>query len=62
MPEDPIVAEVREARREIFEEACCDLGELARQLNERALAKGLKLVDRSEFRERPKRRAPKPPS
>jgi len=58
MPEDSIVAEVRKARREIFEEAGCDLGELARRLNERARAKGRELIDRSDTRERPKRPAP----
>ena len=62
MPEDTIVAEVRKARREIFEEAGCDLAELARQLNERARARGLKLVDLSGTREKPKRRAPEPPT
>ena len=60
MPEDRIVAEVRKARRQIFEEAGRDLGELVRQLNDRARASGRKLVDRSATRERPKRRAPEP--
>ena len=52
MAEDPIVAEVRKARSEIFEEAGRDLKELARQLNERARASGRKGVNRAKERER----------
>ena len=44
---DPIGAEVRKARAELFEEAGCDLAELARQLNERAKASGRKVVNRA---------------
>ena len=46
MAEDPIVAEVRKARSEIFEKAGRDLKELARQLNERAKASGRKVISR----------------
>lgn len=38
--EDPIVAEVRAAREAIFAQAGYDLGELCRQLNKRARARG----------------------
>ena len=55
MAEDEIVAEVRKARAEIFEEAGRDLKELARQLNVRARASGRELVDLSKTRERPAR-------
>ncbi len=54
MIDDPIVAEVRKARAEIFEEAGRDLKELVRQLNERARASGRKVVDRSRERKRVK--------
>ena len=54
MADDPIVAEVRKARAELFEEAGCDLAELARQLGERAKASGRKVVNRSGERERVK--------
>ena len=60
MADDPIIAEVRKAREEIFKEAGRDLRELVRQLNERARASGRKLVDRSKERDRPTRSGPKP--
>jgi len=54
MADEAIVAEVRKARAEIFEEAGRDLKELVRQLDERARASGRKVVDRSRERKRVK--------
>ncbi len=55
MAEDKIVAEVRKARADLFEEAGRDLAELARRLNERARASGRKVVDLSKTRQKPAR-------
>ena len=45
--EDPIVAEVRKAREEIFAAAGYDLGELVRQLNERQVREGRQVITRA---------------
>jgi hypothetical protein len=52
MPEGPVVAEVRKARAELYEEVGFDLGELVRLLSGRAKASGRKVVERSAGRKR----------